>query len=152
MPPLNLSESVEVNSMKWCQEALAEHACPVSVCSSSFLPPEKLGDASVHCLELRANQKCTVSPVWGMSFPRNLEFLMCGRALNNCRNSSLATDHTPVCLFLQKEGRASCLDAVCHVALGVQVQCSGVWLHEMVTPHCSSFPPDDVKSMQFVAV
>lgn len=80
VPPLHLSESVEVNSMKWCQEALAEHACPVSVCSSSFLPAEKFGNASVHCLELRENnQKCTVPSVWGMKcFLRNLEFLCVG--------------------------------------------------------------------------
>lgn len=34
------SLSIEVNSMKWCQEALTEHVFmyPVSLCSSSFLP------------------------------------------------------------------------------------------------------------------
>lgn len=101
-PLLHLSEkSIEVNSMKWCQEALAEHACPVSLYSSSFLPAEKFSNASVQCLELgENNQKCRVSPVWGMKcFPWNLEFLCVGGHWIAAEIIPLLWI-IPVCLFL----------------------------------------------------
>lgn len=49
-PSFNAFLSVEVSSMIWCQEALAEHVSmyPVPVCSSSFLPCQLRNWAMLH--------------------------------------------------------------------------------------------------------
>lgn len=81
-PLLHLSESVEVNGMKWCHEALTEHACPVSVCSFSFLPCKLRNRAMLHYtlrsyVRTTKNGQCLLHGGLNV-FPRNLEFLHVG--------------------------------------------------------------------------
>lgn len=99
VPLCYTSLSVEVNSIKWCQEALTEHLSVYSVSVFLLFPAtsaEKLGKTSWHCQMLRGtNQKGMVSSVWRRKYClRNLE-CFCGRALRNCRNKSHTADPTP---------------------------------------------------------
>lgn len=96
-PLLHLS--VEVNSIKWCQEALTEHLSvyPVSVfLLFPAMSAEKLDKTSWHCQMLHGtNQKRMVSPVWRRKYCLRNQECFCGRALNKCRNKFHAADPTP---------------------------------------------------------
>lgn len=71
-PLLHFSKSVEVNSVKWCQEALTEHTCPLSVCSSSFLPCKPRNWAMLHYagwsyVRATKNGQCLLCGGWSVS-------------------------------------------------------------------------------------
>lgn len=59
MPLCYTSLSVEVNSIKWCQEALTEHLSvyPVSVFLFPAVSAEELGKTSLHCQMLHGPTK-----------------------------------------------------------------------------------------------